>query len=488
MKPFVGIVFSWIFSLYNFDGFSQTWQRNTGISGFVSSVVELPDGNLLATNYDNYYSGVGFTTLLLMNPVGEIVQRQVFKVDNDSLYYVFLQQTKEGKTMFLAGHTKLNEPFQSLGWIEDNLNITVKTVLADSIMGSTFISGNLPEFDTGFRTVAIGRANGRLNRLKGLVFDKELQLIEASPVYNLEDDFAPDMDYFWTKGAPGTNSVYLSVIRENTSSKAVKIEMTDSMSFALTYRNTEYWVNGCVVDVSDKGGLVHLQSGYFDYNSNYSFCGYTEDSQKIVFIDNAGNQTDSVIANKLKNSDGYDALPLFMDIKHQLIMAGEARFYGSGSQPYYTKVLLTKVDTLLNVIYSKSVKLPFDIWFYGNAVTSDGGFILTGEVGNATNSSYEGIVVKFDENGSVSWIQSLEGEPAVLQAFPSPATSYFTLDLPVSLSNASLCVFNSQGQKIYEGSTGSGNNKIDCSTWPAGNYFVLCYGANGVSTAKVVKD
>lgn len=55
--------------------------------------------------------------------------------------------------------------------------------------------------------------------------------------------------------------------------------------------------------------------------------------------------------------------------------------------------------------------------------------------------------------------------------YPSPAESYFNLNINLDNYEAQVTVYNASGNKILAFSTNSNQNIIDVSDWPTGNYL-----------------
>lgn len=161
--------------------------------------------------------------------------------------------------------------------------------------------------------------------------------------------------------------------------------------------------------------------------------------------------------------------------KNGYILSTTRYLSGWGPYPNDYNLIITYLDTLGNVKWSRS----FDGYTYhlGNNITqtSDGGFLLTGSLNNGVAIA-DIILIKLDSIGNYALSISVNSTPNNLQviAFPNPAINEinFTVSAVTVGKILQMKIYNSIGQEIK---TVSGifepNFKIDINNFPEGLYF-----------------
>lgn len=105
--------------------------------------------------------------------------------------------------------------------------------------------------------------------------------------------------------------------------------------------------------------------------------------------------------------------------------------------------------------------------------------------------TFDGNTVEYEWYDDLGWISVPEqiSEYQSIKTFPNPASDVFTIEVPESMTKATLTVTNALGQQVYRSSNnGEGRISISAQDWPAGIYHVILDSDSTRLVGKLVKQ
>ncbi|MBX3163651.1 MAG: T9SS type A sorting domain-containing protein [Bacteroidetes bacterium] len=166
-----------------------------------------------------------------------------------------------------------------------------------------------------------------------------------------------------------------------------------------------------------------------------------------------------------------------------------------------SKLLITKMDTLGNIIWTKRYGGEMTYFGRGIAFTNDGGCIISGCRYDST-SMYAGHLVenfllKLDEHGNIHvdtnstgggiGITKLNAEHLQLKIYPNPANTEIYIDVP-NESNFDIEIYNTLGQLVLQKNNYTNRSAINISTLNKNVYYLKAKSNKGVYYGKVLKE
>jgi hypothetical protein len=136
-------------------------------------------------------------------------------------------------------------------------------------------------------------------------------------------------------------------------------------------------------------------------------------------------------------------------------------------------------DTLLGVInYPDSLGLACSYNHYG--------FNLNGK--NSVLSLPNFIETPYNYISCIETINESDENLKDIVIFPNPANEYITIENPATTKNATLSVFNLQGQLIFSQAIKEEKTSVNISTLARGMYIIKVYSEKGVAIKKFIKE
>lgn len=158
------------------------------------------------------------------------------------------------------------------------------------------------------------------------------------------------------------------------------------------------------------------------------------------------------------------------------------------SYPFPNRLVITKTDDTLGVIWEKSYSYPSR---YLEATyllaTNDGGCIVTGGAYNEASDRYDLFVLKINSEGMVGTDEFLVQDGRPYTYWPNPVHDNLRLQFPPDVQPARVELFDLQGRLVRVQRSNFGS--IDMSQLPTGTYTLCVTMADGKAYSdKVVKE
>ena len=203
-------------------------------------------------------------------------------------------------------------------------------------------------------------------------------------------------------------------------------------------------------------------------DKGFCFAGYTNsfgngtEDMYLVRTDSSGNQ---LYYKTYGGSQTEKAYSLDLTLDNGFILTGQTNSYGAGNDDLY----VVKADSTGNVLWEKYFGGTENDEGFTVKATSDKGFIAIGNTWSY-NIMYSDIyVVKMDSTGYATGISFYNTGYSDFNIYPNPANNNITIETGC---NASIEIFNIQGQLIKSLILNDINTTINVSAFQSGVYTV----------------
>ncbi len=152
-----------------------------------------------------------------------------------------------------------------------------------------------------------------------------------------------------------------------------------------------------------------------------------------------------------------------------------------------TKIVLTKIDSALNIKWQRKYGGDGYYDIFGLKVTQDGGCVMGGTYYGPTQSNEKDpFIIKVDSTGFLSWIYNLPNDFIKLTVYPNPGTDKMIVNNPPI--NSKLVLYNINGQAIITQPLNE-SNSVNTVSLKSGIYLYQVINSKGkvVGTGKWVK-
>ena len=294
-------------------------------------------------------------------------------------------------------------------------------------------------------------------------------------------------------------------------------------------------INGNAIWKKTYGGNSYGEYGYSvkqTIDGGYISVGYINNSQADVYLVKT-NSIGDTLWTKTYGGDSVDSgHSIYLTSDSGYIIAGGTNSYGAGGEDVY----LIKIDSIGDILWTKSFGGVGGDACYSVQQTSDEGFILAGYTKSFGAGSYDGYLIKTDANGNsgcyesgtttflrtpptivsnpvdtfllgaidVNSYSSLVGSGGIINLlcfatgineligrnainiYPNPSQDNFIIYLNAELFNANLEIRNVLGEKNYATKLNSNYESISCNEFPSGIYLITIRKDNEVITKKLI--
>jgi len=215
----------------------------------------------------------------------------------------------------------------------------------------------------------------------------------------------------WSKTIGGTNADFIYSIQQTSDggyiiggytysfgavgydALIVKLDSSGNISWSKTIGGTNADFIYSIQQTSDGGYII---GGY-----TYSFGAVGYDAL-IVKLDSSGNISWSKTIGGT-NDDSINSIQQTSDGGY--IIGGYTGSFGAG----YDDAFIVKLDFSGNISWSKTIGGTYNDSISSIQQTSDGGYIIGGEIYGFGAGSYDALIAKLDSSGNISWLKTIGG-------------------------------------------------------------------------------
>jgi hypothetical protein len=175
------------------------------------------------------------------------------------------------------------------------------------------------------------------------------------------------------------------------------------------------------------------------------------------------------------NAPGAFESDVYVDVDKVYVAGTKNFYYGLGNPDLESQILVSRLDTGLNVIWNKQFtkdSIYYQLWSMTS--TSDGGCLLACETYNYLSPVVKrGIVVfRVDTSGNAYAVIGEMPQEVEFLLYPNPATDKITIESSSIQKNATISIYNIQGQLLLRQVWQQTKHYIDISSFSKGVYFV----------------